>query len=48
MWGFKKIMRAFVTIFSFFGKNLKKFTFPIEYGKASDENPHRRESESAH
>ena len=32
--------------FFFFGKNLKKFTFPTELVRASDENRHRRESES--
>ena len=48
MWGFLKIMRAFVTIFLILWKISEKFTFPTEYGTTSDGNRHRRESESAH
>lgn len=48
MRGFKKIMRAFVTIFLKISKIFKKFTFPTARERASGENPHRRESESAH
>ena len=48
MWGFKKIMRAFVTIFLILWKISEKFTFPIEYGTTSGGNRHHRESESAH
>lgn len=45
---FLKIMRAFVRVFLILWKISEKFTFPIECGKASVENPHHRESESAH